>query len=177
MGQISYGASHGDAGEAAAVAERWSGRDPAAAAQWAAGLPDPRARREALQQVAASWASADVPSAARWAATLPAGPERAEIWRGIGEVWAGTDPAGTESWLSTLPVGGDRDVAVAAYAARIVPVDPVKALTWAKTLSDGLFAARQIQDLLAVWSRKDALAAQNWAAANQVPPASGDGSR
>ena len=177
VGQISYNASRGDAGEAGAVAARWSERDPAAAAQWAAGLTDPRARRDALQQVAASWASVDVPSAARWAAMLPASPDRAQIWRGISEAWAGIDQTGTENWLSTLPVGGDRDVAVAAYAARIVPTDPVKALTWAKTLSNGSFAVRQIQDLLAAWSRKDALAARNWAAANQVPPAPFDSGR
>ena len=177
VGQLSYGASRLYAGEAAAVAARWTERDPAAAARWAAGLPDRTARRDALQQVAASWAAVDVPSAARWAAALPASPERAEIWRGIGESWADVDPAGVEGWLSTLPAGEDRDVAVAAYAAKVVPTDPEKALTWAKTLSSGTFAAQQIQDLLGVWSRRDGLAARNWAVANQVPLGPVDGGR
>ena len=114
VGQISYGATRGDAGEAGAVAARWSERDPAAAAQWAAGLTDPRARRDALQQGAASWAAVDVPNAARWAAALPAGPERAEIWRGIGESWADVDPAGVDGWRRTLAAGAGCAVAVAA---------------------------------------------------------------
>ena len=177
VGQLSYGASRLYAGEASAVAGRWTERDPAAAARWAAGLPDRTARRDALQQVAASWAAVDVPSAARWAAALPASPERAEIWRAIGEDWADVDPAGVEGWLGTLPAGEDRDMAVAAYAAKVVPSDPEKALTWARTLFNGAFAAQQIQDLLAVWSRKDGLAARNWAVANQIPLGTADGGR
>ena len=177
VGQLSYGANRLYAGEAAAVAARWTEHDPAAAARWAAGLPDRTARRDALQQVAASWTAVDVPSAARWAASLPASPERAELWRGIGESWADVDPAGVEGWLSTLPAGEDRDVAVAAYAAKVVPTDPEKALTWARTLSNGAFAAQQIDSLLAVWSRKDGLAARNWAVANQFLPVSADGGR
>ena len=177
VGQLSYGASRPYEGEAAAVVARWTERDPAAAARWAAGLPDRTARRDALQQVAASWTAVDVPSAARWAAALPASPERAEIWRGIGEAWADVDPAGLEGWLSMLPAGEDRDLAVAAYTAKVVPTDPEKALTWAKTLSNGAFAAQQIDSLLAVWSRKDGLAARNWAVANQFSPVPADGGR
>ena len=177
VGQLTYGTSRSYAGEAAAVAARWTERDPAAAAQWAAELPDRTARHDALRQVAASWATVDVPSAGRWAATLPPSPERVDIWGGIADNWTGSDPAGAETWLSTLPAGGDRDAAVAAYAAKIVPTDPEKALTWAKTLSNGAFAARQIDNLLAVWSRKDGLAARNWAVANQFVPAAVDSSR
>ncbi len=170
VGQLAFGTGRSYAGEAAAVAARWTEQQPTAAAQWAAGLPDRLARRDALKQVAATWAKVDAPSAARWAAGLPAGGERGEIWQGIGDFWAETDPAGTESWLSTLPAGGDRDAAVAAYTAKIVAVNPEKALTWAKTLSVEPFATQQIQTLLAAWSRKDAVAARNWAATNQFAP-------
>ena len=168
VGQLTFGASRSYAGEAAAVAARWTEQAPAAAAQWAAGLPDRTARRDGLRQVAASWAKLDAPNAARWAASLPASGERAEIWQGVSDFWTDTDPPGDEAWLSTLPVGRDRDAAVAAYAAKVVATDPEKALSWAKTLSDGTFAAEQIQNLLSAWSRKDRMAARNWAAANQV---------
>ena len=177
VSQLAYNSSRAEADDAAAVVGgRWAERDPAAAAQWAATLPE-RTARHALVEIAAAWAAVDAPSAARWAAALPAGPARRGIWQGIGDDYAGTDPAGAENWLSTLPGGGDRDAAVAAYAAKVVPADPEKALTWAKTLSDSVFAAQQIQNLLAVWSRKDGLAARNWAVANQFVPVLPDGGR
>ena len=177
VSQLAYNSSRAEADDAAAVVgARWAARDPAAAAQWAATLPE-RTARHALVEIAASWAAVDAPSAARWAAALPASPERRSIWQGISDDYTATDPAGAENWLSTLPAGSDRDAAVAAYAARVVPADPEKALTWAKTLSNDVFAAQQIQNLLAVWSRKDGLAAHNWAVANQFQPVPADGGR
>ena len=170
VGQLPYEPGHG---YAAAVAAHWTESDPAAAAQWAAGLADPAARYEALWQVAQRWALTDAAAAARWAQTLPPSRNRTEIWRIISDHWADVDPAGVETWIGTLPTNnGDRDAAVIAYAARIVRTAPQKALTWAKSLADSAYATQQTEVLLAAWARQDAPAARNWAAANQIafPP-------
>ena len=169
VGQLNYSSAQGYAGEAAAVAARWTENDPAAASQWASGLHDRAARRDATQQVAATWAVTDPSAAARWAVTLPDSRQRGEIWQGLAGVWADTDSAAAEQWLGNLPAGSSRDAAVAAYVDRIGPGEPEKALTWLKTFTDPALGAQRARRILSAWSRQDALAARNWISANPLP--------
>ncbi len=157
---------------AGAVARQWAQADPAAAAQWAAGLPPGGgARGAALYQVATVWALADAPEAARWAATLPGGggETRVRIWREIINDWADNDPPAAGTWLGTLPPGRDHDEAVGAYLPKVEPVEPERALAWAATVGDPEIRAGQVQDVLSRWVRRDPPAARSWAAANAVP--------
>ena len=153
---------------AGTVAKAWAGIDPNASAQWAVTLPPGGARRNALYQVAVTWTQTDPTGASRWAANLTASPLRMEIWREIVGAWAETDLDGAGTWLGTLPLGRDHDGAVAAYLPKLEPTDPGKALSWAGTISDAGIRAEQVQAILGRWSRRDAAAASNWAAASGV---------
>ena len=161
---------------AVTVVQAWSASDPEAAARWATTLSDPAARQLAMREAAARWAEADPANAARWAGTLPADRARASVWVGLTEHWAETEPTRAEAWLERLPAGRDRDEATAVYIEHLAPDDPEKALTWARTLTGPGFATEQVRSVLAQWEVKDAAAARNWAAANDVllPTVQGD---
>lgn len=60
-------------GATAAVGYYWAQQDPAAAAQWALGLGEDRARQGAIGAVARRWAVVNAPAARGWAMSLPQG--------------------------------------------------------------------------------------------------------
>ena len=60
-------------GATAAVGYYWAQRDPAAAAHWALGLDENRARGEAIGAVARKWGAVNAPAARSWAMSLPQG--------------------------------------------------------------------------------------------------------
>ena len=153
---------------AGTVAKAWTAVDPNASAQWAVTLPPGGARRNALYQVAVTWTQTDPAGASRWAGDLPASSTRTEIWREIVGAWADSDLDAAGIWLGALPLGRDHDEAVAAYLPKVEPNDPEKALSWAGTIADAGIRAVQVQDVLGRWSRRDAAAARNWAAASGV---------
>ena len=155
-------------GSALVVVRSWADTDPAAAARWAATLPDPGVRAVAIREGATRWAGADAMAVSAWASALPEDGARDGLWSDLTGLWARTNPAQTEAWLTGLPAGPDRDDATAVYIARIARSDPEKALTWARTLTGPDFAAGQVDHVLAQWEQKDAAAARNWAAANGV---------
>ena len=150
------------------LADRWASVNPPAAAQWAAGLPSRRARRDATRRVAAAWAAADLPGAARWAAMLPADPGRGAAWQAVLNAWPGNDLDSEGAWLGSLPAASERDEATALHAGKLASADPTKALTWARSIGEPTVQARTVGAILAGWERTDRAAARNWAAANDV---------
>lgn len=70
-------------GATAAVGYYWAQEDPAAAAQWALGLGENRARQGAIGAVAQQWAVVNAPAARGWAMSLPQGALRDTALSGV----------------------------------------------------------------------------------------------
>ena len=61
------------------VVSRWSRYDPDAVSAWAAGIPEPAARQDALISLGNLWVSRDPVGAQRFVAGLPTSPERDRV--------------------------------------------------------------------------------------------------
>lgn len=91
------------AGELAGL---WVRNDPAAAAAWLSGLPEVRAREEALQQVAGVWAQSDPQAALHWALQLDSSEAgRAGALQAAALQWIRFKPGALERYLQLLPEG------------------------------------------------------------------------
>jgi hypothetical protein len=128
-----------DDGEAASVlASSWAGKDPAAAATWAASLRNEESRRIATSSAAAAWAVSAPRTAAAYAESLPAGERTAAITAVLG-TWAAASPAEAGAWLSrlTFPSETDHAIAVAALVTTWTSQSPAAVSKYVNNLPDG----------------------------------------
>lgn len=58
------------------IASQWSRTDPEAAADWALGISDPQAQRNAISQVTQGWSRSDATAAERWVRAMNPGETR-----------------------------------------------------------------------------------------------------
>ena len=87
---------------AGAVAAAWVGQDPPAAANWAVGLPEGKARDAAVAAVADQWAGSDTMAASTWINNLPAGPSRDQAAARLIDKIAPTDPGAALAWAANI---------------------------------------------------------------------------
>ncbi len=99
-------------------------------ARWVLSLPDPDARRAALNSLIAEWITAvdykavgsgGIPAAATWAASLPSNEERGAAWGAVAAYWKTLRPEEGKNWLDSLPDGVNRNEAIAIYENPSLP--------------------------------------------------------
>ena len=77
--------------------------DPAAASEWAMGLPERRSLQQlAIEGVARAWTASDPVAASEWIATLPAGAARAGAIYMLVNGIRDSDPASAFRWASSI---------------------------------------------------------------------------
>ena len=164
----------------------------AAAAAWAASLPDGDLRGHALSEVARTQAREDPAAAAAWATPLAGGKNGDSIVYAISTEWGSRNGAAAVNWLDSLvgnqsasygpafagwaksdplaasqrvagmPPSDNRDYAIGGLVYSYRWEDPVSSIAWANTISD----AKRRQDVLTLtaesYMRKDPAGAAAW---------------
>ncbi len=82
--------------------EKWGARDPEAAAQWLASLPEDTASSPAAKALARAWVIYDEYGVSEWAATLPSGPNRDAVAATLAYSIAKTQPDEAWQWVSSI---------------------------------------------------------------------------
>jgi hypothetical protein len=99
----------------------WAGKDPAAAARWAAGAATAEgSQRELLQAATGPWFAKDPAGAQAFAAALPESPGKDGMIRSLVELMSATDPAGALTWAGKN-AGPDTFSTVCGYMAKAHP--------------------------------------------------------
>lgn len=170
--------------------QNWAGKDPAAAARWAAGSAAAEgSQRELLQTATDPWFAKDPAGAQTFAAALPEGSGKDGMIRSLVELMSATDPAGALNWteqnagpetFSTVfgyMSKAHPEVAAAQFAS--LPLEQQSA--WMQTLTDSLSgrsaaaalsfyeallpdqqAAVKLRDTAMAYARQDPQAASEW---------------
>jgi hypothetical protein len=119
-------------GATAAVGHYWAQQNPAAAAQWALGLDENRAREGAIGAVARQWGAVNAPAARSWAMSLPQGALRdtalSNVLYGIASE---TTPDG--SLLGAFSSDDAREEAIRSVALHLAGRDRDEARVWIDT--------------------------------------------
>ncbi len=96
------------ASSAASLAGRWASDHPAAAAQWAAGLPSRSSRDDGLKAVSQAWSQYDAVATAGWLGTLEAGSSRDAAIQPLVYQVRNTDPETAFSWAASISDENER---------------------------------------------------------------------
>ncbi len=117
-----------------AVVIRWSGSDPAAAAEKINAIA-PEQRPPLATALVENWTQSDPASAAAWVKACQ-GPEQTPLVREILQRWTDSQPREAYAWLGTLPMGPSRDEGINYLMRREAPSDPESVLPWIGLLSE-----------------------------------------
>ncbi|MEO8351813.1 MAG: hypothetical protein ABI680_08775 [Chthoniobacteraceae bacterium] len=120
----------GDAGTGSVemVLDAWSGRDPAAAAEWVATQPE---NADYLARIAFRWAGKDQAAALDWASTLPPGSEKdAALASGVRMVAQTDQPRAAVEWIALIDSPEKRAATYQEMAFWWLRSDPKKAREW-----------------------------------------------
>ena len=82
--------------------------------------------------------------------------------------WTTADPVAASTWLAEQPAGESRDAGAATLARVTFDSDPEAALSWGASISNEKFRGVAVEMGLREWGKRDAGAAQAWAAANKM---------
>jgi hypothetical protein len=85
------------------ISRLWTHQDPASAFAFAAALPSPDPRQEALAAVFETWAVSDPAQATQALAILPHAPSRVPLVDRVALQWAKRDPEAALAWARALP--------------------------------------------------------------------------
>jgi hypothetical protein len=107
----------------AEFAKYWADADPAAAAQWIAGLPDNNGLL-AAGKVAAVWAGQDESATSEWVASLPPGENRDQAASGLVRVLAPADPESAWEWALSIQSPWSRAEALGEVARALGEPEP-----------------------------------------------------
>lgn len=117
---------------------QWAGADSAAAAAWAASVPDPSLRQHLLAAVAVASAEQDGAAAATLAVDgLVAGEEQDRTVVSIVQRWVQNSPQAAASWVSQFPDNPSCEPAVQNLLALWTAQDPEAAGNWLRGLPAG----------------------------------------
>jgi hypothetical protein len=109
----------------------WAGKEPVAAATWAAAQP---ANATYLALVASRWAMKDEPSAREWIKALPAGPSKdGAVLRAVREIARSEEPQIAEHWIAQMGDEAQRHRAYQELAFYWLQADPKQAGAWMRT--------------------------------------------
>lgn len=148
----------GMAGKALAV---WAEAEPAAAAEFVAGLaPDPMAF-DLLPALAPSMAR-DPAAAARWLQASSEFDFRSESVAAVAREWGRRDPARAAAWLAQFSADGENRRATGALAGVWAAADGVAAMGWARSLAEGETRDEALEAAARAWTERNAEAAGLW---------------
>jgi RNA polymerase sigma factor (sigma-70 family) len=112
------------------VAERWSRRDPAAAAEWVAPKDRSPHRDSALGKVLWNWTTQDPTSATAWVDQQPQGTSRDHAIAGLATAALEFDPPIALEWAQKISNSKIRDELIAHQLATWTHRDPTNAQSW-----------------------------------------------
>jgi len=151
---------------AAAIANEWAHRDPQAAWQWAASLPE-EARDQAVRRVAAQLAATD-PKQAVQAVNSLAVDDRPAAMQALATQWAEASPTQVATWVTTIPHPDQQAQAASGLISTWMTADPMAASAWVSRLYPGKTRDAAITSMVQAQSlRNDPQAATLWAASVQ----------
>jgi hypothetical protein len=142
--------------------------DPAAAANWAAGLPaDAEYRNDILSRVLEQWKDRAPKAAREWMEKQESAASGAEgsALNSLGSLWRARElldagkPQEAISALSNITEGGQ---ALGNIAWELVRQDPAAAAQWALDLPDGKAREAVAGTVAANWTQRDPAAAAKW---------------
>lgn len=142
------------------IGSAWAAQNPAAAAAWAATVPDRLGRLTALDGVAQEWAQREPEAAWRWAMSLPPG-IRPEGTRAVADYWAQADPATALAAVRQLPPDAQAGLlppVLAAYA----DIAPLEAAAAAAQLPEGPSRRATFARVAGAWLQRDRAGALRW---------------
>ena len=144
------------------VVGEWGVRDPAAAADFVAGL-DASMQEKALSGLLAGVATSQPETALALLTRFPDTSNDGDSYKLIFGAWSERNPRGAAARAAGLPVGGFRNGALAGVTESWAQYDPAAAYSWATQL--GTPAEREIalNATLHIWAERDPQSAANQA--------------
>ncbi|MDQ3621384.1 MAG: hypothetical protein M3463_02705 [Verrucomicrobiota bacterium] len=115
------------------LASTWANHDPAAAASWAASLPEGEARTRAFSSLVNQWADIELPAATQWLESLPASKSRDSAVRAFASRVAESDPEAALAWAGTIADASARTSAVEQATRNWLRNDKTAATAWIQT--------------------------------------------
>ncbi len=146
--ELAQVSSHAQANVAAQLAATWAGRDPAAAANWAASLPEGEVRGQAFSAVAKLWANLELSGPTKWLESLAPGKSRDAAVHSFASRVAEKDPESALAWAGTIEDARARTGAVEKFTRSWLRRDETAATAWiqATPLLDDRTRARLLAD-------------------------------
>ncbi|HEX9045479.1 MAG TPA: hypothetical protein VF988_00515 [Verrucomicrobiae bacterium] len=155
------------------LAERWSTKDPAAAAHWISCLPDNEMGHRVHTKVARQWAQGDLAAATNWLGQLPPGGNQLAVELAVAdESAAQNQPVAALTLLARVPPGPERDEVLEYAVQQWAVTDTSSALAWINQYPDSPWRQKITgQILLNLGARNPSTAAAMIASlTNQVVP-------
>lgn len=145
------------------AARRWAERDPAAVRGYLEQAGDRESARARANDLVPALHAADPAGLSRWVGGLPAGELRASALSLTSvERARANDFTGTAEWLREFAAEPDAREAVGNFAAEWVLVAPDATLDWSLSLPAGAVREQAIRDSTERWAGEDPLAAGRW---------------
>jgi hypothetical protein len=116
-----------------AVVQRWTQRDPVAAAEWVSQFPEDSLRAAAIANVVKLWSLQGHQAPAQWLGTLPPGPSRDEGLRAYAEQITPTFPSEAARWASAIAAQSMRTAQLERTLTAWMEMDSAAARHWIKT--------------------------------------------
>lgn len=151
------------------LVRRWAEHDSAAAAAWAARLPDGEFAQSMVGQAAIGWANADLTGASAWARALPDGEARTTALSKIGFEAIRTAPVEALRIASDLPSSAERNHLALQGAREWAVSDPQAAADWIGGMADGPLRDKLLGAIAADYAERDPVAAAHLAL-DTLPP-------
>lgn len=153
---------------------RWASLAPAAAAAWAAALPQGQTRADAFEQVALAWSAVDAEAAWKWAESLPQDAAREAAMQGLVYELSHSDlPLALDRALSLAESPG-RSSLVEHVFGNWAAADPQSAMNRVKGISDPELRNASLGRIAVTWAESDPHAAATMAAASMEAGAAQD---
>jgi hypothetical protein len=150
------------------ISGRLARQDPERAASWVASISDGEIQNRAARNIADALARQDPAKASAWVATLQ--PEaRVSAATAVIPLMSSNDIAGTARWVATLAGSPGYDRAVEAFVLSCDSRAPEQSAAWIRAISDTNQQRRLYHRMIGDWARRDAAAARQWVANNDVP--------
>lgn len=155
---------------ARAMVDQWATYYPEMTAEWIAGLSNPAVHNSAVIVLISKWGYDNPAKAAQWVAGLTKDENwSAEVSRMIG-VWANDSPDQAANWLLSLsPPSAQLDPAVIQLTRAVMNANPEGAMAWANAMSATDQRYNLMQQVGAVWMRKDPVQASAYIINSDMP--------
>jgi hypothetical protein len=147
----------------------WAERDPLAAGEFVAGLPQDETQNRAALLVISSWANRDPEQAITWVLRFPEGPTREQGLREAVSGWTRMDSEAARMWVQHLPAGDTRDAALKDYVESIAYWAPNKAAGSIDLIAEPAKREEAVAITLRSWAELDPMSARNWIAGSAMP--------